>query len=78
MYTNNSYRTIIKEGETIGAKSRIKNSKELLLFPDFFPRFRKRVEISNRGKHAHTLTEKNGKPTIDHHFPKVQCAKDCQ
>ena len=28
------------------AKSRIKNTEELLLFPDLFPRFRKRVEIS--------------------------------
>ena len=68
-----------------GAKNRIKNSKELLLFPDLFPRFRERVEISNRGKQTYTLTRivaegykfsgTDGKPTINHHFPSMQCQR---
>jgi hypothetical protein len=41
--------------ERRGAKSRINDSKKLLLFPDLFPRFRKAFEISNPGKLAHTL-----------------------
>ncbi len=46
--------------ERRGAKSSIRSSKELLLFPDLFPRFRKRTEITNHGKRAHTLPERVG------------------
>ena len=46
--------------ERRGAKNRIKSTQELLLFLDLFPRFRKRVEISNRGKRAHILTQNVG------------------
>lgn len=46
-------RTYEERGVT---KKHVKSTEELLLFPDLFPRFRERFEISNRGKPPHTLT----------------------
>jgi len=37
-------------------KSRIKDSKELLLFPDLFPRFSQVAKDPDGGEFAHTLT----------------------
>lgn len=57
-----------------GARKHVKSTKELLLFPDLFPRFRKRFEISNLGKRTHIFTKESakdykfsgtdGKPTV--------------
>ena len=41
--------------ERDGTKSRINGTKELLMFPNCSPIFRKAFEISERGKLAHTL-----------------------
>ena len=63
-----------------GAKSRVKSTEELLLFPDLFPRFSRVFEYPNRGKFAHTPTlhtsakrykfcGTDGKPTVDPRRP---------
>ena len=43
-------------GTRCGKKSRRKDSKELLLFPDLFPRFSQVAKDPDGGDFAHTLT----------------------